>query len=95
MEQKLQQEKEAIEKEYFEFVNSFRHIKRYDVQGEKIVWFEVPRTGEYRITAAGASGADFPDNKTKGGRGARAEGVVSLKRGDQLEVIVGGLKLTP
>ena len=57
--------------------------------GEKVS-MKIPRTGQYRITAAGARARDG-DNNFKGGLGAIISGTFTLEAHDRLEIAVGGM----
>ena len=51
--------------------------------------WNVPVSGQYYLELCGASGADYDALYTKGGKGARAQGMVHLEQGTQLTVLVG------
>ncbi|KAL9975574.1 hypothetical protein ACROYT_G012750 [Oculina patagonica] len=58
------------------------------VQNGLQTW-NVPVTAQYQLELCGASGADFTDLGTKGGRGAKLRRSVHLQKGAQLTVLVG------
>ena len=52
--------------------------------------FIVPSDGNYRLETWGAEGGLPSDRVVRGGRGAYVEGVSTLKKGDRLNIYVGG-----
>ena len=64
---------------------SEHHIVELDDGKQK---WNVPLVGKYYLEACGASGGDGFKG-FKGGRGVKISGVVHLRKGDKLEIIVG------
>ena len=65
------------------------HNEQVTVSSSILVW-TVPRTGEYRIEAIGASGGFSEDSIIKtGGRGARMIGNFNLAKYEIIHVLVG------
>lgn len=61
----------------------------YDYTGN-VQTFNVPATGEYKIELWGAQGGTTRSYNTAGGLGGYTSGVISLDKGDQLYLYVGG-----
>eukprot|EP01092_Planopodium_desertum_P009819 TRINITY_DN4288_c0_g2_i2.p1 TRINITY_DN4288_c0_g2~~TRINITY_DN4288_c0_g2_i2.p1 ORF type:complete len:245 (-),score=56.80 TRINITY_DN4288_c0_g2_i2:33-767(-) len=61
----------------------------YDPNNEKILQYEVPSNGYFRLVAAGAKAMDGA-NKT-GGRGAVMESTFFLRKGDKLFILIGAM----
>ncbi len=67
--------------------NHYTVSKAIDFSGRESSYM-VPYTGFYRITIAGAKGADY--GEYSGGNGSVVEGCFYLEKGDRLDYVIGG-----
>eukprot|EP01092_Planopodium_desertum_P003714 TRINITY_DN1701_c0_g2_i3.p1 TRINITY_DN1701_c0_g2~~TRINITY_DN1701_c0_g2_i3.p1 ORF type:complete len:373 (+),score=85.50 TRINITY_DN1701_c0_g2_i3:77-1120(+) len=73
----------------FRWFSNINQKWEYSPGKEEIHSYEIPANGYYRFIAAGAKALDGTNKK--GGRGAIISATFFLKRGDKLEILVGGM----
>lgn len=70
---------------YFEFKSSYEFEYTSDIQE-----FTVPKTGIYKLEVWGAQGSAISSNTLESGYGGYSSGLISLVKGNNIFVVVGG-----